>query len=144
VDAKRNLSALRLHIVPFFGHRLLRSLRKEDGVDYIAHRRQQGAAEGTIEREWAALMAVLNSAVDNEYLDRNRLRSIPSPRGDRRERPATGEELDRLCAVGAQGRNGRDWEVYADVMRAAEVGLNTGLRESKILAIDVRDCVRES
>src|SRR2546426_2367983 len=85
VDVGRIKSALNRHILPMLGERRLGSLKREDGVDYIAHHREEGAAEGTIEREWAVLMRVLNLAVENEDLNKNRLESVPSPKGNRRE-----------------------------------------------------------
>src|SRR3989442_13775618 len=60
VDVARIKSALNQHILPMLGDRRLWSLKREDGVGYIAHRRAEEAAEGTIEREWGVLMRRLN------------------------------------------------------------------------------------
>lgn len=93
VDVARIRTALDGHILPRLGERRLSSLKREDGIDYIAQRREEGAAEGTIEREWAVVMAVLNLAVQNEDLDKNRLQSVHSPQGTRRERVWKDEEI---------------------------------------------------
>src|SRR6266513_2725758 len=69
VDLARIQSALN-HILPMLGDRRLRSLKRKDGVDYIAHRREERAEEGTIEREWSVIMRVLNLAVQNDDLDK--------------------------------------------------------------------------
>jgi integrase len=142
VDPSRNKSVLDVHIVPFFGDRPLISLKKEDGLDYIVHRRKKLAAEGTIEREWAVLMALLNSAVENECLDKNRLRSVRSPKGTRRKRIATQEELARIRGCLGEARNKRDREAGADALRLMEAALHTGLRVSKLLAVEVPDLVQ--
>ena len=84
------------HLIPFFAVRPLVSLKLEDGIAYIARRRSQQAADGTIQRECGVLLALLNYAVDNEDLDRNRLSKLPVPKGEKRERVAQGWELYRL------------------------------------------------
>ena len=76
---QRNEKALNLHVVPHFGSKRLAELRLEDGLVYLEKRRGENAAEGTIERECAVLMAVLNLAVECEVLDKNRLRRLPVP-----------------------------------------------------------------
>ncbi len=141
IDVARTKSILDLHLLPFLGERTLPSLKKEDGLDYIAHRRKEGAAEGTIEREWAVLMAVLNSAVDNECLDRNRLQKVRSPKGARRKRIATSDEIASIRETVRVVTNKRDRAAREDVLRMMDVALNTGLRVSKILAIDEKDSV---
>jgi integrase len=141
VDVSRNRTALALHIVPFLGHRLLLTLKKEDGFDYIAHRRQEGAAEGTIEREWAVLMALLNSAVENECLDKNRLRTVRSPKGPHRKRVPKLDEIARIRDSVGDARNQRDRAAWADALRVMDVALHTGLRISRLLAIKESDLV---
>ena len=142
VDKARNKTVLDLHLVPFLGDRPLISLKKEDGLDYIVHRRKEGAAEGTIEREWAVLMALLNSAVDNECLDKNRLKSVRSPKGNRRKRIAADEEIAKIRGSLGEARNTRDREAWADALRVMEAALHTGLRVSKLLAVEAPDLVQ--
>jgi len=143
VDLARIMTALNRHILPMLGDRRLRSLKREDGIDYIAHRREEGAAEGTIEREWAVLMRVLNLAMQNEELDKNRLESVPSPKGARREQTWSVEDLDAMRGTVAKGRNRRDREARADVVRMIDVAVNTGLRLAKVLGIERQVCVKE-
>jgi hypothetical protein len=85
---QRNESALYCHLTSWFGPLKLRAIRLEHGIIYIEHRRKEGAAEGTIERECAVLSALLNVAVDHEYLDRNRLQKMPVPQYQKRKRVA--------------------------------------------------------
>ena len=67
----------------------------EDGLDYLQKRQtdligpednKRSIALGTIERECAVLMAVLNLAVDMDRLDKNRLKWLPVLEYIKRER----------------------------------------------------------
>lgn len=69
----RNDTILTRHLVPYFGDKRLAAIRLEDGLAYLEKRRtdligpkdqKRPVAAGTIERECAVLMAVLNLAVD--------------------------------------------------------------------------------
>jgi hypothetical protein len=77
----------------------LSDIRLEDGLAFLEKRRsvligpddkKRHVAPGTIERECAALMAVLNLAVDMDHLDKNRLKRLPVPEYVKRERIAEG------------------------------------------------------
>ncbi len=121
-DLDRNETALRLHLMPHFGPKRLPEIRLADGLSYIDQRRQQKAADGTIERECAVLGALLNWAVECEVLDRNRLRRLPVPEYQKRERPAEAWELQKLRAAASP-----------EVWRMITIALQTGLRETKII-----------
>lgn len=120
----RPTTILNRHLVPFFGLRPLHSLRLEDGVAYIAHRRAQDAANGTIRRECGILLSLLNYATANEDLDKNRLLSLDVPAGAKRERVAEAWELLRIYHTAAPS-----------VQRVMMLALLTTLREAKIIAI---------
>lgn len=120
----RPTTILHRHLVPFFGLRPLHSLKLEDGIAYIAHRRAQGAADGTIERECGVLLGLLNYAVANEDLDKNRLLSLDVPSGAKRERVAEAWELFRIYHVASPA-----------VQRVMMLALLTTLREAKIISI---------
>jgi len=143
VDVARITTALNRHILPMLGDRRLGSLKRENGIDYIAHRREEGAAEGTIEREWAVLMRVLNLAVQNDDLDKNRLETVPSPKGTRREQTWSMEDLEAMRGAVGKGRNRRDREAREAVIRMVDVAVNTGLRLAKVLGIERQACVQE-
>jgi len=136
IAAYRNESALRCHLTPWFGALTLRSIRLEHGIAYIEHRRKEGAAEGTIERECAVLSALLNSAVDYEYLDRNRLKKLPSPQYQKRKRVATPEELKALAETVSQATHPNGKEARRQVILLTAIALNTGVREAKIVEMD--------
>ncbi len=120
----RPTTILHRHLVPFLGLRALRSLKLEDGIAYVAHRRTQGAADGTIERECGVLLGLLNYAVANEDLDKNRLLSMDVPSGAKRERVAEGWELFRIYRAAGPA-----------VQRVMMLALLTTLREAKLIAV---------
>lgn len=121
----RPRTILTRHLVPFFGIRPLHSLKLEDGVAYIAHRRAELAADGTIRRECGVLLGLLNYAVANEDLDKNRLLALDLPAGAQRTRVAKPWELYRIYHLSSPA-----------VQRMMMMALLTGLREAKIIAID--------
>mgnify|MGYP001436870870 CR=1 FL=1 len=121
----RPKTILTRHLVPFFGIRPLHSLKLEDGVAYIAHRRGEMAADGTIRRECGVLLGLLNYAVANEDLDKNRLLSLDLPIGAQRTRVAKPSELYWIYHLSSPA-----------VQRMMMLALLTGLREAKIIAID--------
>lgn len=120
----RPKTILNRHLLPFFGSLQLNSLRLEDGVTYVAHRRAQGAADGTIERECGVLLGLLNYAVANEDLDKNRLLSLDVPSGAKRERVAEAWELFRIYHAAGPA-----------VQRVMMLALLTTLREAKLIAV---------
>ena len=126
----RNESITENHLLPFFGADCdLAKLQAEQGLDYLAHRKNQCAAQGTISREWSFFMRLLNLAVDYEKISHNRMRVIDVPKGDSRNRVATIEELDALQAAAIP-------ELWRFIMAACHVGL----RESMILSIQDSWC----
>lgn len=124
---------LRHHILRHFGHKPLSEIRLEDGLSYLEKRRsvptgpedkKRHVSLGTIERECAAIMAVLNLAVDMDYLDKNRLKRLPVPEYVKRERVAEGWELLKI-------RDAASLNVWRLVMAALQIGL----RENKLIEI---------
>ena len=127
----RPSTILTRHLIPFFGLRPLHSLKLEDGVAYIAHRRAETAADGTIRRECGVLLGLLNYAVANEDLDKNRLLALDLPIGAQRTRVAKPWELYRIYQLSAPA-----------IQRMMMLALLTTLREAKIIAIE-QDWVTE-
>ena len=129
----RNELILARHIIPHLGHKRLLDIRLEDGLAYLEKRRadltgpednKRNVASGTIERECAVLMAVLNLAVDMDRLDKNRLKRLPVPEYVKRERVAEGWELLKIRGAAS-----------ANVWRLVISALQTGLRENKLIEI---------
>jgi integrase len=125
VDKVRPRGIIEQYLLPHFGAIPLLEIRPEHGHYYLLARRRAGAAAGTIRREWQVLMRILNLAVLYEKLDKNRLQAVEAPEGDKRDRVADPEEIQAIANVAS-----------SDLWRIMLVGLHTGLRESKILAID--------
>lgn len=96
----RNESIAKNHLRPFLGADCeLAKLQTEQGLNYLAHRKNQSAVQGPISREWSFFMRLLNLAVDYEKIPHNRMRVIDVPKGDSRKGVATIEELDALQAA---------------------------------------------
>jgi integrase len=117
-----------------FGHRPLASLTPEDGLRYVKARMEEGAAAGTIRREWQVFTRLLNLAVRYEKLDRNPLKHVDLPEADKRTRVAEAEELEALRTIKEKDPSKRDCR--QELWRIIQVALNVGLREGKILAIE--------
>ncbi len=130
VDKERPQAILETHLLPRFKDRRLDSLTAQDGLGYILDRQRQGAAAGTIEREWKVLMRILNLAVQYEKLDRNRLKTVELPESTKRTRVAEVDELLAIHRATQQSAAGRE------LWRIAVVAVHTGLREAKALSID--------
>jgi hypothetical protein len=129
----RNEIILTKHILSHFGHKRLSEIRLEDGLAYLEKRRadfigpedkKRPVAAGTIERECAVLTAVLNLAVDMDHLDKNRLKQLPVPGYDKRERVVEGWELLKIRETAS-----------ASIWRFVMAALQTGFRENKLIEI---------
>jgi integrase len=138
LDRIRPKGILENHLLPAFGDRSLTSLTAKDGLDYVLRRRQAGASDGTIRREWQVAMRLLNLGVRYDWLDKNRLKAVELPTADRRSRVATSVELDAIRLL----RDRVMPEVLYELWRVVVAELNTGLREAKLLAIQ-RSWIRE-
>ena len=125
IDQTRPRRIIDQYLIPHFGHRPLNSIRAEDGLNYIVTRQEQNASAGTIRREMQIMNRILNLAVNYDKLDKNRLKVCDLPEPNKRMRVVTNEELVRLA------KNSSD-----ELWRATVVALCTGLRESKLLALD--------
>ncbi|MCC2643483.1 MAG: putative Phage integrase [Nitrospira sp.] len=121
---ERPLTILNRHLIPHFGSITLKRLTMDHGLTYLTKRRAEGAAEGTLSRECGVLQAALNYAVEIDALDKNRLRLLPSPQWESRERIVTNEELFRLFRMASD-----------PVRRLMVVALLTTLRQAKLIEI---------
>jgi integrase len=114
------------------------SLTAKDGLDYVLRRQKVKASAGTIRREWQVLARLLNLAVRYDWLDKNRLKAVELPDASRRTRVATVVELEGIRVL----RNHVTPAVLRELWRVIVAELNTGLRESKLLAVE-RSWIRE-
>ena len=139
IDRVRPKGIINQHIVPVFGNRFLSSLTPKEGLDYILKRQQAHASAGTIRREWQVLMRLLNFAVRYDWLDKHRLKGVELPDGGRRTRVAMPPELEGIRLL----RDRAMPEVLRELCRVVVAELNTGLRESKLLAVHRPGSVRK-
>lgn len=132
----RNLDKKRQHLAqwlaPFFGDKPLSKIETFDLQRYAKQRRLQGAADGTINREYATLSHLLHRAVEWRWLDRLpcKIPRLKEPGG--RIVYLTPEQIARLLEAAAGDAR---WEVYPFVV----IGLHTGMRRMEILSIRLMD-----
>ncbi len=102
----------------------------EDGLAYVEKRcsdlrcpmdNRRPVAAGTIERECAVLMAVLNLAVDMDRLEKSRLKRLPVPEYVKGERVVEGWELLKRKAAALP-------QVWRRIMAALQIGLRENKR----------------
>lgn len=132
----RNLDKKRQHVdqwlAPFFGDKPLSKIETFDLQRYAKQRRAQGAADGTINREYATLSHLLHRAVEWRWLDRLPCKIPRLKESGGRIVYLTPEQIARLLeAAGGDAR----WEVYPFIM----IGLHTGMRRMEILSIRLMD-----
>jgi integrase len=127
IDAVRPKGIIEQYLIPAFGRYRLHQLTARDGLAYVRERQRQQASPGTIQREWQVLMRILNLAVKYDLVPKNRLAAVEVPKGSRRDRVATPDELTALYAVA-------DPELW----RIVTVAVQTGLRQGALLALEGR------
>jgi len=125
IDHKRPQMIYENHFVRIFGRKKLKDFSYADGIKYQTVRKEEGASLGTLEREWGFLMRLLNLAEKLDWIDKNRLKACPKPKGVRRKRVASTDELLALQTVAGE-----------QLWRFLLVGLNTGLRLGNTFRIE--------
>lgn len=114
------------------GQDLLSNIVTFDLQRYIKQRQEQGAADGTINRELATLSHLLNRAVEWHWLDRLPCKVPRLKEGQGNTTYLTAQQITRL--LGAAASDAR-WEIYPFIM----IGLHTGMRRMEILSIRLQD-----
>ncbi len=93
-------SALRIQVLPYFGSRRLRTLRRIDMEDWLGQLRTAGYANSTIHSARTVAGMVLTSAVDARVIASNPLAGIRVPMGTSRTRNALSvEQVDALAVT---------------------------------------------
>jgi integrase len=123
VDLNRPERVMETYLTPAFPQPM-QDISYSDGQAYIAKRRKDGASDGTIAREWAILLSVLNFAVKVGEIQANALQGVTAPKSGARDRMPTAGEIAHIFAVATDR-----------LRRAATVAMNCGLREEKVWAI---------
>jgi len=125
VDEKRPRIVIEKHLLPRFADRSLTALDSEDGLAYIIDRKEEGAADATIRREWNVLIRILNLAVKHRRIERNPFEHVEAPISEMRTRVAEPYELQEIQKV-----------ALPEVWRMVVVAILTLLREGRILQIE--------
>jgi integrase len=93
-------SALRIQVLPYFGSRRLRTLRRIDMEEWLGQLRTAGYANSTIHSARTVAGMVLTSAVDARVIASNPLAGIRVPMGSSRTRNALSiEQVETLAAT---------------------------------------------
>jgi integrase len=93
-------SALRIQVLPYIGHRRLRTLRRIDMEEWLAQLRVAGYANSTIHSARTVAGMVLTSALDARIIAANPLAGIRVPTTSSRTRNALSvEQVEALAAT---------------------------------------------
>lgn len=123
LDLNRPERVMETYLIPAFPQPM-QDISYSDGQAYIAKRRKDGAADGTIAREWTILLSLMNFAVKVDEISANPLQGVTAPKSGTRDRMPTAGEIGQILSVATDR-----------LRRAATVAMNCGLREEKIWAI---------
>jgi integrase len=130
-------SALRVHLVPFFGDKALEAIRHEDVADLVAHLEERELAPKSIHNYVGTLSALFNYAMG----PRRRWATTNPCKGT--ELPAVPDcteirflELDEVDALTRAARPGAYQIIDRALYRTAAM---TGLRQGELVALRWRD-----
>lgn len=114
---------VRVHLVPFFGNRLVPSIKKHDVNAWIAIQLRT-LSPGTVQRHFNTLRAIFNDAVDCEALKRNPCSGVRIPSASGRQRYLDADEIVHLLVAAGKVESWlRDVIVWA---------LHSGMRRNEV------------
>jgi integrase len=127
-DLRTKRLRVRLHLIPFFQSLSLNKISNSDIERYKKFRVEEGAANGTANRELAALSHLFNKAIEWRWIEA-RPATIKRHKEDQgRITYLTVEQIDRLIEAAKQDQNPH---VYPFIV----IGLETAMRRMEILSI---------
>jgi integrase len=121
---------LRSYLVPFLGGERLDKITEFRLRQYRKHRRDQGAAEATINRELATLSHMINRAASKDWgwIKPTDKPPVPKAKEQRKKiRILTPEQSEALLQAAVADQDPRMWLFIM-------FGLNAGMRHSEIMA----------
>jgi integrase/recombinase XerC len=124
---EREVVMMEKHILPQFGKASLDEITKNQLERYLNWRRKK-AAESTVTREQALLVAVFNAAIDEDLLQRNPLRGVKRSPAVVREKVLSQDEQRRLYQ-----------HLNEDYQRWFTLVLGTGMRVSESVGLRAPD-----
>lgn len=131
-DISSKTRRLKYHLKPFFADKSIAKITTFDIERYKKSRKDAGAANGTINRELAALSHLFSKAVEWKWMDHkpakiNRLREDSG-----RITYLTTEQIERLIEAATHDQ-------FAHIYPFIVIGLETSMRRSEILSIRLED-----
>lgn len=119
---------LHLHLTPFFADSPLGKIHSFDVERYKKFRKEQGAANGTVNRELATLSHLFNKAIEWKWIDARPaiIRRLKEDGG--RITYLTIEQIKRLVEAAKEDQNP---QIYPFIV----IGLETSMRKMEILSI---------
>ncbi|MFY7835773.1 MAG: tyrosine-type recombinase/integrase [Novosphingobium sp.] len=129
----RNLGPKRRHLrerlSPFFKTQRLNKLTDFTISNYVKHRKEQGAAHATINRELSTLSHFLNRAIEWQFIRADQKPRIPKFNETRKKIVVLTEDEKRVLMQAAmRDSNPHTWLFVA-------IALGTGMRHSEILRV---------
>ena len=131
-DIAKKEERLELHLTPFFKGKPISRITNFDVERFKKSRKDEGAAQTTINRELAVLSHLLNKAIEWGWIDQKPAKIKRYKEGSNDIVYLTKEQADRLLISAKE--NGHP-VVYPFVM----IGLNTGMRRMEILSIKLEN-----
>ena len=131
-DIKSKTMRLKYHLKPFFANKPLTKIATFDVERYKKHRLEENAANGTINRELAALSHLLSKSVEWKWINHKPATIKRLKEDSGRITYLTTEQIDRLikAAISDQFH-----QLYPFIV----IGLETSLRRSEILSVKIED-----
>lgn len=131
-DIKSKSMRLKYHLKPFFADKPLAKISTFDVERYKKHRLEENAANGTINRELAALSHLFSKSVEWKWVNHKPATIKRLEEDSGRITYLTTEQIDRLikAAISDQFH-----QLYPFIV----IGLETSLRRSEILSIKLED-----
>jgi integrase len=131
-DLKAKRRRLEQHLIPFFKSKPLSGIMSFEIERYKKFRQNEGASNGTINRELAVLSHLFSKSVEWKWIEHKpavikRLSEINC-----RLTYLTGEQIDRLIDAAKTDPN-------PDIYRFIVIGLETSMRRMEILSIRLKD-----
>lgn len=127
-DLAKKRERLTLHLIPFFQNTAMNRLSNFDLERYKKHRIEEGAKEGTINRELAALSHLFTKAVEWDWIDKKPAKIKRFREGQGRITYLTVDQMKRLIECAKQDQNA---QIYPFIV----IALETSMRRMEILTI---------
>ncbi|NCO59804.1 MAG: integrase [Deltaproteobacteria bacterium CG23_combo_of_CG06-09_8_20_14_all_51_20] len=131
-DLNRKKERIELHLAPFIKDKPLSSITSFDIERYKKARKEANAANGTVNRELAALSHLFSKAVEWKWINHPPAKINRLKEGSGRIAYLTGPQISRFLEKAAEHQSSF---IYPFV----KIALETSMRRSEILSIRIQD-----